>query len=169
MEFLSSDDWGKSLDPDGMQTCRCQLVLKENALRNKVMQSSVVIIMVSLVHVSSSGRWGNCCPFMAHTNCTRMFDGNRLMPEVNVSTCSAIGAQQLINIVSTSTCRFFISSWQYCGSLSLTNAALSIYMPLSMNSNERRCCWSVCWWPSRSLQTQIFRVAEMNCVGTRRP
>lgn len=100
--------------------------------------------VLSLLYLSSSGRCGNCCPFMAHFNFSRIFDGNRLMPEDTVNTCSALGTQQLINIiVSTSTCRFFISSWQHCGSLSLTNAALSIYMPLSMNSNERRCCWSV--------------------------
>lgn len=87
-----------------------------------------------------------------HTGLTRTFDANRLMPEVKVSFCGTVGAQQLINISPA----LSVFSAPRCAGSSLALGRfvavgashaplfLAIYMPVSMNSNEHRCCCAVC-------------------------
>lgn len=87
-----------------------------------------------------------------YTGLTRTSDANRLMPEVKVSFCGAVGAQQLINIspaLSVSSAPRCTGSSLALGSFVAVGAShaplfLAIYMPVSMNSNEHRCCCAVC-------------------------
>ncbi len=110
-----------------------------------------------------------CCPPCSTPTFSRKFDGNRLKPEVNVSTCSTRGRQPLINItpmLSVFSAPPLSGSSLAPGSLSCTYTAFfSIYMPVSMNSNEDCCCRSVCRWPSQSVLAQILLcLAERNAL-----